>query len=131
MARKKKQDEEMEEKICSFCGKSSTEVNEIVVSDSGIAICSECVKLCQDIIDSSGSEEGSSITSIKDIKKPAEIKQLLDEYIISQDEAKRKVAVAVYNHYKRVLFNSSLKSKDIPIEKSNIIMLGTSGCGGL
>lgn len=129
MARKKKQDEEMEEKICSFCGKSSTEVNEIVVSDSGIAICSECVKLCQDIIDSSGSEEGSSITSIKDIKKPAEIKQLLDEYIISQDEAKRKVAVAVYNHYKRVLFNSSLKSKDIPIEKSNILMIGGTGVG--
>ena len=82
MARKKKQDEEMEEKTCSFCGKSSTEVNEIVVSDSGIAICSECVKLCQDIIDSSGSDE-NSIMSLKDIKKPAEIKQLLDEYIIS------------------------------------------------
>ena len=130
MARKKKQDEEMEEKTCSFCGKSSTEVNEIVVSDSGIAICSECVKLCQDIIDSSGSDE-NSIMSLKDIKKPAEIKQLLDEYIISQDEAKRKVAVAVYNHYKRVLFNSSLKNKDIPIEKSNILMIGASGVGSL
>lgn len=130
MARKKKQDEEMEEKTCSFCGKSSTEVNEIVVSDSGIAICSECVKLCQDIIDSSGSDE-NSIMSLKDIKKPAEIKQLLDEYIISQDEAKRKVAVAVYNHYKRVLFNSSLKGKDIPIEKSNILMIGASGVGSL
>ncbi len=128
MARKKKQDEEMEEKTCSFCGKSSTEVNEIVVSDSGIAICSECVKLCQDIIDSSGSDE-NSIMSLKDIKKPAEIKQLLDEYIISQDEAKRKVAVAVYNHYKRVLFNSSLKGKDIPIEKSNILMIGGTGVG--
>lgn len=129
MARKKKQDEEMEEKTCSFCGKSSTEVNEIVVSDSGIAICSECVKLCQDIIDSSGSDEENSIMSLKDIKKPAEIKQLLDEYIISQDEAKRKVAVAVYNHYKRVLFNSSLKGKDIPIEKSNILMIGGTGVG--
>lgn len=128
MARKKKQDEEMEEKTCSFCGKSSTEVNEIVVSDSGIAICSECVKLCQDIIDSSGSDE-NSIMSLKDIKKPAEIKQLLDEYIISQDEAKRKVAVAVYNHYKRVLFNSSLKGKDVPIEKSNILMIGGTGVG--
>ena len=129
MARKKKQDEEMDEKICSFCGKSSTEVSEIVVSDSGIAICSECVKLCQDIIDSSSSDENELITSIKDIKKPLEIKQLLDEYIISQDDAKRKVAVAVHNHYKRALFNSSLKGKDIPIAKSNIIMLGPTGCG--
>jgi ATP-dependent Clp protease ATP-binding subunit ClpX len=109
---------------CSFCGKSQDQVKRLVAGP-GVYICDECIELCQEIID----EEFDEIfdTELKEIPKPIEIRKTLDEYVISQDRAKRSLAVAVYNHYKRI--NSDVKSDDVEVQKSNIMMLGPTGSG--
>ena len=112
---------------CSFCGKPQESVRRIIAGP-GVYICSECIELCSDIIeDESGEvgvpEAGKPNTNLK----PKEIKEKLDEYVIGQDEAKKSLAVAVYNHYKRI--NDTKEESDVDIQKSNILMLGPTGCG--
>ena len=108
---------------CSFCGKPQDEVNRIIAGP-GVYICNECIELCQEIID----EDFSTVEAdLKDIPKPQEISDTLDEYVVGQTAAKRALAVAVYNHYKRI--NAGKQKDDVELQKSNIIMLGPTGCG--
>ena len=118
---------------CSFCGKSQAEVKRLIASPSGDSfICDECVDICKEII-KEGSKDGGNQEKI-DLPLPHEIKKILDDYIIGQDEAKKALSVAVYNHYKRINYNAELKnhnidSTPIELEKSNILMIGPTGCG--
>lgn len=112
---------------CSFCGKTQNQVHKLIAGPSGVYICDQCIELCSEIIDEEFGDTGASYES-EDINllKPKEIKEFLDEYVIGQDDAKKVLSVAVYNHYKRVL---SEKSMDVELQKSNIIMLGPTGSG--
>ncbi len=114
---------------CSFCGKSQKNAKKLVASPGGEAfICDECINICRDIL--SEEEKNSTFEKIE-LPTPAEIKSRLDDYIIGQDEAKRVLAVAVYNHYKRINYNFSNgnENKDVELEKSNILMVGPTGSG--
>lgn len=109
---------------CSFCGKSQDQVKRLVAGP-GVYICDECIELCQEIIDEEF-EENIDV-EIGELPKPREIKDFLDQYVIGQEKAKKALAVAVYNHYKRI--NSRIKSDDVELQKSNILMLGPTGSG--
>ncbi len=112
---------------CSFCGKSQKNAKKLIASPGGEAfICDECIAICRDIM--SDEEKKSSFEKIE-LPTPEEIKVKLDEYIVGQDEAKRVLAVAVYNHYKRINYNFAEEAKDIELEKSNILMVGPTGSG--
>ena len=111
---------------CSFCGRSDDQVGKLLAGPSGICICNFCVEECQAIIESEKVTHSES-QNIK-LPKPDEIKAELDKYVVGQDTAKRTLAVAVYNHYKRVLNNDD-ENDDVELEKSNILMLGPTGCG--
>ncbi|MBB4825880.1 ATP-dependent Clp protease ATP-binding subunit ClpX [Sporosarcina luteola] len=109
---------------CSFCGKTQDQVRKLVAGQ-GVYICDECVELCAEIVEEEvGLDEDFEM---KDVPKPREIQSILDEYIIGQDRAKKSLAVAVYNHYKRV--NSNSKIDDVEISKSNIVLIGPTGSG--
>src|SRR5690625_3389900 len=110
---------------CSFCGKDQESVRKLVAGQ-GVYICDECIELCSEIVEEEIGAEEEEI-EIKDIPKPKEINDTLDSYVIGQDQAKKNLSVAVYNHYKRV--NSSAKSDDVEVAKSNIAMLGPTGSG--
>ncbi len=115
---------------CSFCGKPQNEVGKMISGPAGIYICEECVSLCMDIIDECEDEEDvSKLSGPQDINllKPKEIKNFLDDYVIGQEEAKKVLSVAVYNHYKRV--TSTREKDDVELQKSNIIMVGPTGSG--
>ena len=116
---------------CSFCGKSQKQVKKLIAGP-GVYICDECIDLCNEIIEEELAEAGD--VKLDELPKPAEIHEFLEQYIIGQDEAKRALAVAVYNHYKRIQSQGKTgpkDSKDEPVElaKSNILMLGPTGCG--
>ncbi|WP_027627395.1 ATP-dependent Clp protease ATP-binding subunit ClpX [Ruminiclostridium cellobioparum] len=110
---------------CSFCGKSQEQVKRLVAGP-GVYICDECIELCSEIIEEEF-EDTKIDAEINEIPKPKEIREILDQYVIGQEAAKRSLSVAVYNHYKRI--NSDLKSSDIELQKSNIVMLGPTGSG--
>ena len=120
---------EKNEQRCSFCGKSKEEVRRLIAGPGGVFICDDCVDICKAMVDETLDKE--SKTEEVPLKKPAEIKAELDKYIVGQDKAKKVLSVAVYNHYKRI--NSLMKSKKaddgVEIEKSNILLLGPTGCG--
>jgi len=109
---------------CSFCGKSQEQVKKLVAGP-GVYICDECIELCNEIIE----EEigGDEDINLQDVPKPQEIREILDQYVIGQDTAKKTLSVAVYNHYKRV--NSANKFDDVELQKSNILLLGPTGSG--
>ncbi len=109
---------------CSFCGKLQEQVKKLVAGP-GVYICDECIELCNEIIEEELSEDVD--LELRDIPKPKEIKDILDQYVIGQDEAKKSLAVAVYNHYKRI--NLGAKVDDVELQKSNIVMLGPTGSG--
>jgi len=112
---------------CSFCGKTQDHVKRIVAGP-GVYICDECVSLCKNIIEEDYIEDDAyTIEEVSALPKPAEIKKTLDQYVIGQEEAKRTLAVAVYNHYKRI--NSDDEINDVEIQKSNVLLLGPTGCG--
>ena len=119
----------MPKKVCSFCGRSENEVRLLITGINGF-ICEDCAKQAYEIIQSTGvlaPKAGEGKFVLKEVPKPVEIKKYLDEYIIGQDQAKRNLAVAVYNHYKRL---QQPKDEDgVEIEKSNIIMVGSTGTG--
>ena len=111
--------------VCSFCGKSQDEVRKLIAGPT-VYICDECIDLCNDIIaEECDQEEG--LTSTSAVPKPAEIKKVLDEYVIGQERAKKILAVAVHNHYKRI--DSQLVTGDVELQKSNILLLGPTGSG--
>ncbi|MDP2711290.1 MAG: ATP-dependent Clp protease ATP-binding subunit ClpX, partial [Solirubrobacteraceae bacterium] len=114
-----------EQLLCSFCGKSQRQVKKLIAGP-GVYICDECIDLCNEIID----EELTAPPSfdIESLPKPREIYDVLDEYVVGQEESKRTLSVAVYNHYKRVQMMQSQDS-DIELQKSNILLLGPTGCG--
>ena len=115
---------------CSFCGKSQENVKKIVAGP-GVYICDECVDLCTSIIESELYEDDEyGYTLNEKIPTPREIKQILDDYVIGQEEAKKTLSVAVYNHYKRIAHEEEVKKDDdVEIQKSNILLLGPTGCG--
>jgi ATP-dependent Clp protease ATP-binding subunit ClpX len=112
--------------ICSFCKKPGSEVKRLVAGPNGIFICNECINICSEIL----KEDSNLIDNLSgiDLKTPAEIKSRLDEYIIGQENAKKTMSVAVYNHYKRIM-NNIADTSDVELEKSNILLLGPTGCG--
>ncbi len=114
---------------CSFCGKAQENVKRLVAGP-GVYICDECVELCNSIIENEIIEEEESYTlsELDNIPNPKEIKKILDSYVIGQEEAKRTLAVAVYNHYKRIA-NNGEKDEEVEIQKSNVLLLGPTGCG--
>ena len=112
---------------CSFCGKSQKQVKKLIAGP-GVYICDECIELCNEIIESE--VEDASESGLEELPKPAEIHSFLNQYVVGQDDAKRTLAVAVYNHYKRIRVGASLGRGDgVELAKSNILMLGPTGCG--
>jgi ATP-dependent Clp protease ATP-binding subunit ClpX len=109
--------------FCSFCGKNQKEVQKLIAGPA-VYICDECIQLCSEIIEE---EKEKDIEDLDQILVPKEIKAMLDEYVIEQELAKKFLAVAVYNHYKRL--DTSLKTADVEIQKSNILLIGPTGCG--
>ncbi len=109
---------------CSFCGKTQDQVKKLVAGP-GVYICDECIELCNEIIEEELAEDLG--LELGDIPKPLEIRETLDDYVIGQDTAKKSLAVAVYNHYKRI--NLGMKLDDVELQKSNIMMLGPTGSG--
>ena len=122
---------------CSFCGKTQESVKKIVAGP-GVYICNECIGLCNEIIESEYYEDDEAtytLAGLEKIPSPREIKEILDQYVIGQDEAKKTLSVAVYNHYKRIANEEELELKneqendDVEIQKSNILLLGPTGSG--
>lgn len=111
---------------CSFCGKNQEEVRKMIAGN-GVFICNECVELSQEIIREELSEE--VLADLAEIPKPKELLEVLDSYVIGQERAKRALAVAVYNHYKRISFTESRNDDDVDLQKSNILMIGPTGSG--
>ncbi|MDO5455606.1 MAG: ATP-dependent Clp protease ATP-binding subunit ClpX [Eubacteriales bacterium] len=121
----------MQPRRCSFCSRTENQVNRLIAGPEGIYICDECVAICADIIEESMEEEYLPQDPAQSIKllTPEQIKTFLDEYVIGQDEAKKTLAVSVYNHYKRVTKAPAQGEDDVELQKSNILMLGPTGSG--
>ena len=137
---------------CAFCGRGEGDVELLIPSPEGVCICNECVEVCTQILDDympaeivGENTDGSFSLSFNTLPKPSELKEKLDEYVIGQDEAKRVLCVAVYNHYKRILYreeklknakkkktddeSSEVQTDDVEIQKSNVLLLGPTGVG--
>ena len=114
---------------CSFCGKTQGQVRKLIAGPNGVYICDECIEICEDILEEELEDTEEEISAAYDINllKPKEIKTFLDEYVIGQENAKKVLSVAVYNHYKRVMAPRDLN--DVELQKSNIIMIGPTGSG--
>ncbi len=111
---------------CSFCNKTQDQVRKLIAGPVGVYICDECVELCSDIIEEEYDDDEICDELDINLLKPVEIKEFLDDYVIGQEDAKKVLSVAVYNHYKRV---TAPKDLDVELQKSNIIMIGPTGCG--
>ena len=111
---------------CSFCGKSQKQVKKLIAGP-GVYICDECIDLCNEIIEEELSE--TSEMRFDELPKPREIYEFLDSYVIGQDTAKKSLSVAVYNHYKRVQAGERGEKDSVELQKSNILLLGPTGCG--
>ncbi|TET51111.1 MAG: ATP-dependent Clp protease ATP-binding subunit ClpX [Actinomycetota bacterium] len=111
---------------CSFCGKSQKQVRKLIAGP-GVYVCNECIDLCNEIIDEELKEEKE--LSFEDLPKPKEIYNILNEYVVGQQAAKKVLSVAVYNHYKRVRYEDKSQKDDIELQKSNILLIGPTGCG--
>jgi len=118
-----KKDNDNDNLFCSFCGKNQKEVKKLIAGPA-VYICDECIQLCSEIIEE---EKEQDAEVLEQSYLPREIKDMLDEYVIEQDEAKKVLAVAVYNHYKRL--QSTIGNDDVELQKSNILLIGPTGCG--
>ncbi|MCA9561501.1 MAG: AAA family ATPase, partial [Myxococcales bacterium] len=121
----RKRDEGKGNLSCSFCGKSQKEVKKLIAGPS-VYICDECIALCNDII-AEELEKGDGGPGRMQVPKPSEIKRVLDEYVIGQEKAKKTLAVAVHNHYKRI--ETRVGRDDVELQKSNILLIGPTGSG--
>lgn len=122
-----------EQRVCSFCGKREDQVRKMITG-RGVCICDECIALSKNIIDESlRGQQTEETDSIQNLPTPAHMKKILDEYVIGQDEAKKTLSVAVYNHYKRINYEAAHKKEehpdDVEVQKSNILLLGPTGSG--
>ena len=115
-------------KVCSFCGKGQEEVKRLI-NGPGVAICDECIKVCNDMLAGDPTFQEDAVGLPDRIPTPKELKEYMDEYVIGQDDAKRVLAVAVYNHYKRVKFQKQIAEQGVELDKSNILMVGPTGTG--
>ena len=113
---------------CSFCGKTQDQVRKLVAGP-GVYICDECIELCNEIIEEEFSDDVDVEVELKDVPKPKDIRAILDQYVIGQDEAKKTLSVAVYNHYKRINMGQGKTGEDVELAKSNILMIGPTGSG--
>lgn len=111
---------------CSFCGKTQDQVRKLVAGP-GVYICDECIELCNEIIEEEFSDDVE--VELKDVPKPKDIRAIIDQYVIGQDEAKKTLSVAVYNHYKRINMGQGKNGEDVELAKSNILMIGPTGSG--
>ncbi len=123
----KKKDGNETKLFCSFCGKSQDVVKKLVAGP-GVYICDECIELCNEIV-SEEWEGGTLDKSLTELPKPIEIKEMLDQYVIGQEKAKKILSVAVYNHYRRIASNANLKKDEVELDKSNILLAGPTGSG--
>jgi len=114
--------------ICSFCGKAASQKDTFIEGPENVCICNECVDLCSNIFTQNKKQKSKSKIDLENMPKPKEIKEYLDQYIIGQDHAKKYLAVAVHNHYKR-LFHAYSDNNDVEIDKSNVLMVGPTGSG--
>ena len=120
---------------CSFCGRGEHEVDILIpAAKHGAAICSDCITTCANFLDELVPEDTAQVAEgdmlkIDTLPKPAEIKAILDEYVIGQDDAKRVLSVAVYNHYKRLIYRDNMDGSDVELQKSNVLLLGPTGVG--
>ncbi len=116
---------------CSFCNKTEDQVRKLIAGPGGVYICDECIDVCSEIVEDELAEEDMQLAQSEiNLRTPKEIKAFLDEYVIGQEEAKKTLSVAVYNHYKRVLANTAQSVGDVvELQKSNILMLGPTGSG--
>ncbi|HLZ10851.1 MAG TPA: ATP-dependent Clp protease ATP-binding subunit ClpX [Chloroflexota bacterium] len=112
---------------CSFCGKGQEQVRRLIAGPGAVYICDECVELCREIIDEDQAPQTSGRTPATKVPTPHRIVELLDQYVIGQERAKKVLAVAVYNHYKRI--NAGMQIDDVELQKSNILLVGPTGCG--
>ena len=114
---------------CSFCGKSQEQVKRLIAGPN-VYICDECIELCNEILEEEFSifkKEDADQWSLESLPKPAEIKDILDAYVIGQDKAKKTLAVAMYNHYKRI--QNTVDEDEVELQKSNILLIGPTGSG--
>ncbi len=123
-----KKDDTSDQFFCSFCGKNQKEVKKLIAGPS-VYICNECIKLCGEIIEDEEKELAVEPEGAKEFMVPKQIKEQLDSYIIEQDRAKKVLAVAVYNHYKRLASHLTKSGDQVEIQKSNILIIGPTGCG--
>lgn len=125
---------------CIFCGRNENQVQFLIPSPTGLYICNDCVEACNDIIDEATSAANVSGLTYETLPKPQTIKKTLDDYVIGQDDAKKALSVAVYNHYKRILQSGGVgagrkrrrgkrNGDDVEIQKSNVLLLGPTGVG--
>ncbi|UCG58050.1 MAG: ATP-dependent Clp protease ATP-binding subunit ClpX [Phycisphaerales bacterium] len=114
--------------VCSFCGRSGTQADTLIEGPNSVFICPECVELCHNIIRQNRRGGGPKTVTLKEMPKPREIKEHLDQYVIGQEHAKKYLSVAVHNHYKRLL-HSDTGDSDVEIDKSNVLLIGPTGCG--
>ena len=112
---------------CSFCAKSQKQVKKLIAGP-GVYICDECIDLCNEIIDEEFTQ--TATVGVEELPIPRDIRAFLDEYVVGQDQAKKVLAVAVFNHYRRIRHKStSTRKDDVELQKSNILLLGPTGCG--
>ena len=114
--------------ICSFCGRSGSQIDTFIEGPNNVFICPECVDLCHNIVLQNGKRLSKSAFNLKELPKPREVKEYLDQYVIGQKHAKKYLSVAVHNHYKRILHADSDDS-DVEIDKSNVLLIGPTGSG--
>jgi len=114
--------------ICSFCGRSGSQADTLIEGPDNVFICPECVELCHNIIKQNRRQSGGHRTGLRDLPKPREVKEYLDQYVIGQENAKRYLSVAVHNHYKRLL-HSDIGDSDVELDKSNVLLVGPTGSG--
>jgi ATP-dependent Clp protease ATP-binding subunit ClpX len=117
-----------EQLLCSFCGKSQRQVKKLIAGP-GVYICDECIDLCNEIIDEELTQPGGGGVELENLPKPREIHEVLQEYVVGQEAAKRALSVAVYNHYKRVQMSAAGDDPEVELQNSNILLLGPTGCG--